>query len=306
MVATSMSWPRMVTWVWVSVPSRGFDGCNCKTITAPYVSAVFQSPRGDSMVATPVTITGVIFPANRFSPLAGIRWLQLRRGRQRHADLDGDGFSPLAGIRWLQPTIMQDITIAVVDEFQSPRGDSMVATYILRYNFDETDRSFSPLAGIRWLQLLAQVMQAGEVAMFQSPRGDSMVATLRRRHNGTVSGAVSVPSRGFDGCNRLASGLVRSVAAAGFQSPRGDSMVATWCASTRSLMPRAPSSVVSVPSRGFDGCNRIGRGSFSATFSKKFQSPRGDSMVATRRGHPHSSSPDQGFSPLAGIRWLQR
>ena len=63
--------------------------------------------------------------------------------------------------------------------------------------------------------------------MFQSPRGDSMVATADYRRS-YVEGSVkvSVPSRGFDGCNRM-TGRIITLRNCQFQSPRGDSRVAT-------------------------------------------------------------------------------
>ena len=63
-------------------------------------------------------------------------------------------FSPLAGIRWLQHQKAMEIAFSeTIFEFQSPRGDSMVAT------------------------IVNTLITTGLPYWFQSPRGDSMVAT---------------------------------------------------------------------------------------------------------------------------------
>ena len=89
-----------------------------------------------------------------------------------------------------------------------------------------------------------------------------------------------------------------------FQSPRGDSMAAT--AALRQGY-RGLALPVSVPSRGFDGCNADVREEAVRYLGEyEFQSPRGDSMVATFYDDEDEGTRANSFSPLAGIRWLQR
>ena len=244
----------------VSVPSRGFDGCNLE---------------GGGRSLRP--------PVRRFSPLAGIRWLQPRPLSRSPTKSSTICFSPLAGIRWLQRGEHAPLLGAQGSHrFQSPRGDSMVAT-----------APRPRLAG-----------GAGTTG-FQSPRGDSMVATPgtapapRRR----ARSRVSVPSRGFDGCN-----LLSASSAIGTKPCFSPLAGIRWLQPSRCRARAAfRTSRVSVPSRGFDGCNSAPPSRTAGRKSRWFQSPRGDSMVATsgrglRRPDPRVgvSVPSRGFDGCNG------
>ena len=243
----------------VSVPSRGFDGCNDSTGWEWTVLqfAEFQSPRGESMVAT----------------WDNDRQLSIRLGQ----------FQSPRGDSMVATAAILRIYDSKVERFQSPRGDSMVATSSARCSATGPRRCFSPLAGIRWLQ-----------------HGRTRGGHLRRRRG------VSVPSRGFDGCKRVtlwhrACGgrTAVSVPSRGFDGCNSGMASASARTSPCSFSPLAgirwlqhqglhPGGcqrlAVSVPSRGFDGCNTT-----VTTYPEldraleRFQSPRGDSMVATRR-----------------------
>jgi len=117
--------------------------------------------------------------------------------------MDVESFSPLAGIRGLQPPPASCTALSTATAwFQSPRGDSRVATSTTSRPPASTGCGFSPLAGIRGLQPSPAPRLRVAVELFQSPRGDSRVATARGRlYEGPQGSAVSVPSRGFEGCN---------------------------------------------------------------------------------------------------------
>ncbi len=143
----------------VSVPFRGFEGCNPGEVEALYwfPDARFQSPSGDSRVATedgPVGRSRCCGPS--FSPLPGIRGLQLSRVRGAGFISRPSGFSPLPGIRGLQLEMRMVLFVAA-----------------------DVAASFSPLPGIRGLQLMMEpdVELRMILFVFQSPSGDSRVAT---------------------------------------------------------------------------------------------------------------------------------
>jgi len=131
------------------------------------------------------------------------------------------------------------------------------------------------------LQLWAISMDGTRLVLeFQSPSGDSRVAT---GHSAVcvdcqTADVVSVPWRGFEGCNIHDGQRAHWPAERWFQSPSGDSRVATSTASGSAL--RQSWSTFQSPS----GDSRVATtriGTMQSPSSRVFQSPSGDSRVAT-------------------------
>ena len=80
----------------------------------------------------------------------------------------------------------------------------MVATAAVGAPSGLVPSSFSPLAGIRWLQLMVDVGNPGMSSSRFSPLAGIRWLQLHGLEIGTGRRTeVSVPSRGFDGCNSI-------------------------------------------------------------------------------------------------------
>ncbi len=176
----------------------------------PDIELGFQSPSGDSRVATPMmSPSWWMHTWEQFQSPSGDSRVATCPDEHAHVCASYTRFQSPSGDSRVATRVNTWMRMAFVETpngFQSPSGDSRVATRALQgVRMLITFPGFSPLPGIRGLQ-----------------QKNIMEVNMER-----ILLVVSVPFRGFEGCNLTHMSRGGGIVWVEFQSPSGDSRVAT-------------------------------------------------------------------------------
>ena len=90
----------------------------------------------------------------RFSPVAGIQWVETCVPVKVERSSTYAGFSPVAGIQWVETDKRPPVAIVLVG-FSPVAGIQWVETQLIRLEGWLVKRCFSPVAGIQWVETVA-------------------------------------------------------------------------------------------------------------------------------------------------------